>query len=257
MAVLEDRANVTVGQPGLGGQFAFYSVRGDAGNGSCSAASAAVSRMKPLVKGEVAAVELRTRPQPAPALAFTGPDGQPTTLATIDADGVLRAKGLGRVRAVATAGTLTARQELELTQQRVLNDPLDDWHLTSSHSSGLVFDTLNTQLFDGDLSRVKRNIDAPQQVVYHLADLTGFSARIYWEGELADKMTVAISRDGREWTGIEPARTPTEHSGGNFRASTLSADKLPAGTAYLRFTLANDTVVWSPQLAAVTLYAAR
>ena len=68
---------------GLAGVAAFYSVKGDAGNGSCSAASAAVARMKPLVKGEVAAVELRTRPQPAPALAFTGPDGQPTTLAAL------------------------------------------------------------------------------------------------------------------------------------------------------------------------------
>ncbi len=68
---------------GLAGAAAFYSVRGDAGNGSCSAANAAVARMKPLVKGEVAAVELRASPQPAPALAFTGPDGQPTTLAAL------------------------------------------------------------------------------------------------------------------------------------------------------------------------------
>ncbi|BCB18362.1 TlpA disulfide reductase family protein [Bosea sp. ANAM02] len=68
---------------GLAGVAAFYSGSGDAGNGSCSAASSAAARMKPLVKGEVAAVELRTRPQPAPALAFTGPDGQPTTLAAL------------------------------------------------------------------------------------------------------------------------------------------------------------------------------
>lgn len=68
---------------GLAGVAAFYSVTGDAGNGSCSVASAAAARMKPLVKGEVAAVELRTRPQPAPALAFTGPDGQPMTLAAL------------------------------------------------------------------------------------------------------------------------------------------------------------------------------
>ena len=68
---------------GLAGVAAFYSVTGDAGNGSCSAARTAVARMKPLVKGEVAAVELRANPQPAPALAFTGPDGQPTTLAAL------------------------------------------------------------------------------------------------------------------------------------------------------------------------------
>ena len=68
---------------GLAGVAAFYSVTGDAGNGSCSAARATAERMKPLVKGEVAAVELRTRPQPAPQLTFTGPDGQPMTLAAL------------------------------------------------------------------------------------------------------------------------------------------------------------------------------
>jgi thiol-disulfide isomerase/thioredoxin len=68
---------------GLAGVAAFYSVTGDAGNGSCGAARATVERMKPRVKGEVAAVELRSRPQPAPALAFTGPDGQPMTLAAL------------------------------------------------------------------------------------------------------------------------------------------------------------------------------
>ena len=68
---------------GLAGTAAFYSVRGDAGNGSCSAARTAVARMKPLVQGEIAAVELRANPQPAPALAFTGADGQPTTLAAL------------------------------------------------------------------------------------------------------------------------------------------------------------------------------
>lgn len=67
----------------LGGGAAFYSVTGDAGNGSCSAARATAERMKPQVQGEVAAVEIRSRPQPAPELAFTGPDGQPTTLAAL------------------------------------------------------------------------------------------------------------------------------------------------------------------------------
>lgn len=67
----------------LGGGAAFYSVTGDAGNGSCSAARTTTERMKPLVKGEVAAVELRSRPQPAPELSFNGPDGQPMTLASL------------------------------------------------------------------------------------------------------------------------------------------------------------------------------
>ena len=68
---------------GLAGVAAFYSVTGDAGNGSCSAARATAERMKPLAKGEVAAVEIRSRPQPAPELTFTGADGRPTTLAAL------------------------------------------------------------------------------------------------------------------------------------------------------------------------------
>jgi thiol-disulfide isomerase/thioredoxin len=68
---------------GLAGVAAFYSLAGDAGNGSCKAARQSAARMAPLAKGEVAAVEIRKDPQPAPQLAFTGPDGQPTTLAAL------------------------------------------------------------------------------------------------------------------------------------------------------------------------------
>lgn len=67
----------------LGGAGAFYSGAVPAGNsGSCGAAAAKTAAMKPLAKGEVAAVEVRMTPLPAPDLAFTGPDGQPTTLAS-------------------------------------------------------------------------------------------------------------------------------------------------------------------------------
>ncbi len=66
---------------GLAGVAAFYSGLGDAGNGSCSAAAKTAARMAPLAKGEVAAVEIRSRPAPAPELAFAGPDGKPLTLA--------------------------------------------------------------------------------------------------------------------------------------------------------------------------------
>lgn len=66
---------------GLAGVAAFYSGLGNAGNGSCSAAAKTAARMAPLAKGEVAAVEVRPRPEPAPELSFSGPDGKPLTLA--------------------------------------------------------------------------------------------------------------------------------------------------------------------------------
>ena len=74
---------------GLAGVAAFYSGLGDAGNGSCSAAAKTAARMAPLAKGEVAAVEIRPRPAPAPELAFSGPDGKPLTLADFKGKTVL------------------------------------------------------------------------------------------------------------------------------------------------------------------------
>lgn len=64
----------------LGAVAAFYSGQGGAGNSACSAASAKIARLQPLVKGEVAAVQLAAKPAPVPNLAFNGPDGRPTSL---------------------------------------------------------------------------------------------------------------------------------------------------------------------------------
>lgn len=75
---------------GLAGVAAFYSGLGRAGNSaSCSAATARAAKMVPLAQGEVAAVEVRPRPALAPALAFAGPDGAPTTLAAFRGKTVL------------------------------------------------------------------------------------------------------------------------------------------------------------------------
>lgn len=187
----------------------------------------------------------------------TDTKGLPTSLATIDAGGIIHAKGLGRVRVVASAGAVSASLELDLARDRVLTDPLDDWHLTHSHGGGLVFDTINNQLFDGDPSRVKRNTDVPLTVVYHYPGLTDFVARVYVVGELGNKLTVAASADGTTWAEVPVTAEPLVPTGSGFARTTLRPARLPAGTNYLRFELANDTVVWSPQLAEVKLVAAR
>jgi thiol-disulfide isomerase/thioredoxin len=45
--------------------------------------------MRPLARGDVAAVQVPKEPRPVPALAFTGPDGQPTSLAAFRGKTVL------------------------------------------------------------------------------------------------------------------------------------------------------------------------
>lgn len=51
------------------------------GSQACAAAKAMGQRIAPLARGEVAALAVLDTPKPAPEIAFTGPDGQATTLA--------------------------------------------------------------------------------------------------------------------------------------------------------------------------------
>lgn len=74
----------------LGGVAAFYSVQSGTGNSSsCPAAATTAEKLRPLARGELAAVEVAKAPAPLPNLAFNGPDGQPTTLSAFKGRTVL------------------------------------------------------------------------------------------------------------------------------------------------------------------------
>jgi hypothetical protein len=49
--------------------------------GECRAAQAKTTGLKPLAKGEIAALNVNSTPKPPPAIAFTGGEGQPISLA--------------------------------------------------------------------------------------------------------------------------------------------------------------------------------
>ena len=67
----------------LGGVAAFYSGQGGAGNSTCSAATTKLAQLRPLVKGEIAAIQVPQKSTPVPDLAFNGPDGKPTSLSAM------------------------------------------------------------------------------------------------------------------------------------------------------------------------------
>ena len=69
---------------------AFYGTKTDAGKGACPAASLALAdRLRPLAKGEIAALKVEKTPRPATALAFAGADGQKLSLADFKGRAVL------------------------------------------------------------------------------------------------------------------------------------------------------------------------
>jgi thiol-disulfide isomerase/thioredoxin len=63
----------------------LYGMTLGAGNaqGACAAAKAAADRIRPLARGEIAAVLVSEKQQALPNLAFQGPDGKPTNLADL------------------------------------------------------------------------------------------------------------------------------------------------------------------------------
>jgi thiol-disulfide isomerase/thioredoxin len=69
---------------------AFYGTQSQGGKGACPAASATVAdRVRPLAKGEIAALAVRKTPSLATELAFVGPDGQKRSLADFKGRAVL------------------------------------------------------------------------------------------------------------------------------------------------------------------------
>lgn len=61
----------------------------DAVAGECRASAAQVARLKPLAKGELAALAVNATPKPPPVVNFTGPDGEPRTLSDFKGKAVL------------------------------------------------------------------------------------------------------------------------------------------------------------------------
>ncbi len=74
---------VALGLVGAGGAWYGLSQHGPATAqaGECRAAQAVAGQLKPLAKGEVAAVGVSSVPKPPPVIGFTGPDGQAMSLA--------------------------------------------------------------------------------------------------------------------------------------------------------------------------------
>ncbi|CAO4176078.1 thiol:disulfide interchange protein TlpA [Methylorubrum extorquens] len=71
----------------LVGGLALYGTGSNLGNlaasGPCAEAAPVAARLAPLARGDVAAFDASAAPKPAPAVAFKGPDGAPTDLASL------------------------------------------------------------------------------------------------------------------------------------------------------------------------------
>ena len=177
-----------------------------------------------------------------------------TGKAEISQEGLLTARALGRIRVTATAADgVRSSVLIALTRDRLVVDHLTDWDKTLSHTEHWMFETVHPKLFEGAPSHLKRTTDTPESLVYYAPYLADFTIRAYHNGELAGKITSYGSPDGIAWTPLILSQDASVATGAGFQRTNLHSGRLPAGINYLKITLANDPLVYSPQLSQVTL----
>ncbi|TYP79028.1 glycoside hydrolase family 30 protein [Paenibacillus methanolicus] len=133
-----------------------------------------------------------------------------------------------------------------------LNDPLNNWTKTASHTSGLALDSSNSLYFGGDSSRVKRTTGTTESFVYNVNNMTGFNATIY-HASVWDGVAFYTSPDNATWTRISHVSTPGAYTGSNwYRKTYAPVPLLPTGTKYLKIEL-SGTDSWEKQVANVVI----
>jgi hypothetical protein len=188
----------------------------------------------------------------------TSLNGVPTSLASVDQQGLVTGVHVGNVLLEATStapgGVKAARIELHIADTKSLTDHITDWTKTYSHTTGLTFDNLHAAQFEGQAVRVKRESNTPQSVVYKLVHLTGFTIKAFYTGSFSDQVTAAVSSDGVHWSKVTVVHS-VPNANGMFKPTAVTpVSPLPPAN-FLRITLQNNAVIYAPQLAEVTLKA--
>ncbi|MFU1796532.1 glycoside hydrolase family 30 protein [Paenibacillus azoreducens] len=137
-------------------------------------------------------------------------------------------------------------------QEQTLNDDLNDWSKTFSHTNGLVMDSTNSGYFNGDTSRVKRLDGTTESFIYNLPNITSFKADLY-QFNVWDGVAFYVSSDQEHWTKLAHTSTPGIYTGSQWYKKTYFSSELPpAGTQYLKVELSGSDS-WEKQVAQVTI----
>ncbi|WP_127585551.1 cellulase family glycosylhydrolase [Paenibacillus koleovorans] len=152
---------------------------------------------------------------------------------------------------------------LELTTWSYIpevEDNLNAWSVADSHSANMQFNTANPGNFAGDGSRASRSDTNLGYVVYKLADMGGFWARIFYKDvgglHVPQGLSFRISTDGTTWSSpIAVTGYQDEATGNGFRSVYMeNSNALPAGTEYVKVELDNSSANNSLQLGTMRVF---
>ena len=144
---------------------------------------------------------------------------------------------------------------------RLIVDPLDDMSKIFQRSPNWTVDTATPALFANDPARLRRSTgNTTEYLVYHVAGLRAFEARVYLQGttgtdlDVASKVIVYASADNITYKAITYTHdTPVSSDLTAPWLRTVIQSTLPAGTNYLKIAFTNDDKTGSPELSEVRL----
>jgi thiol-disulfide isomerase/thioredoxin len=187
----------------------FYGTGPLLGSGECRAASAASARIAAFAKGEVAALSVLSRPKPAPAVAFNGPDGRPVELTALN----------GKLRLVNIWATwcVPCRQEMPALDQLQAEFGGPEFEVVAVNVDTRNLERPRTWLQENGVTRLAYYADPSGKVMQVLQR----------SGELVGLPTsILVDRDGCE---IALLKGPAEWASPDARALISAALARPAG----------------------------
>lgn len=142
----------------------------------------------------------------------------------------------------------------QITLKQTINDPLDNWSNTYTHSANLdLGGTTSTNRYEGDNSRAKRNTASDGTIIYKLEGATLFSAKVYYAGSITDKIKFYTSADNLTYRLQSTTQDTAVNTETNWYRINFSSTSLPVDTKYIKIVLTNDSLVYTPQISEVTI----
>ncbi|MGL4737853.1 MAG: glycoside hydrolase family 30 protein, partial [Cellulosilyticaceae bacterium] len=131
-------------------------------------------------------------------------------------------------------------------------DSLDNLNKLASYTSGIVLDTSTPNKFKNDASRVKRNTETTESIVYHLPNIQSFSSNFYhntqWDG-----VAFYTSSDGINWVKVPHVSTPGKLTAiGWYQKTYSSSGLITSNNNYLKIELSGPGA-WNKQIGDVSI----